>query len=879
VALRDLPPYVTQATLLTEDPDFLTAPRTFNTLGMFSQLWRNLLAGPSSPDATLTGRLVRNTIAPLSDNATTDDISREIVLVAEITRRYTPEKILEWHLNTNNYGSESFGIEAAAQTYFGKRPADLTLAEATLLAPIPLAPQYNPFDNETAARGRQTDLLRAMRAASQITADEFERAAAALTPLRSVNDQPKQIAPEFTFYARRQAETILNALGRNGSRLVAQGGLKITTALDLDLYYQSECALRTQLARLNGQTTSPNTLAGGLCQAAQLLPLSSTPLATGQPDIAALAVIDVGTGELRSLVGPATALAYQPGPTLYPFVYFTGFINTAFTPGSMVLDIPTQFPGAAEGLIYTPTNPDGRFRGPLNLREAMSAGLPTPAVQVARNQGLANVLRVAHRIGLNSLGEDGRYDLSLLERGGAVSVLDMTYAYAVFAALGDMRGVPVAAIGAGYRQRNPAAIRRIEDAAGQVLWQYDEQQIKQSQISVFPHNVGYLVNNILADQETRREVLGEANIVELARPSAVVYGLAGDRAASWTVGYTPQLVAGVYIGTGAQQPMPLDPFGVQGAAPVWRAAMQYAHDRDRQPVLNWERPPDVVQLPVCKRSGLLVSEICPARDEIFLEQAVPTQNDTFWQTVEINRQTGQRATANTPRELRAQSVFFIPPPDAAEWWKANNLPLPPTSYDTVSQPGVFNTLKITQPAAFAYIARLVEVRGTFDATKLKYFQLAYGQGPNPTEWIQIGQRQTRLGEGDSLGTWDTAGLSGLYNILLTVVREDNRIETHTVQVTVDNAPPTINLSAGEPGRAYRWPTETSIVLKAEVKDDYAIDRVEFYRSGQLLGRATQWPYTFTWTISQTGTESFSAVVLDAAGNAASGEVSVEIRRN
>ena len=152
-------------------------------------------------------------------------------------------------------------------------------------------------------------------------------------------------------------------------------------------------------------------------------------------------MIDALTGEIKTMIGAATKLDAQPGPTLYPFVYFTGFVSARSTPGSMVLDIPRQFPGASENLIYTPNNPDGRFRGPLNLRDAMSAWLLPPAAQVASESGLGRVLSFAHRIGLNSLGEDGRFDLSLLERGGAVSVLDMAYAYSVFASLGDMRGV------------------------------------------------------------------------------------------------------------------------------------------------------------------------------------------------------------------------------------------------------------------------------------------------------------------------------------------------------------------------------------------------------------------------------------------------------
>lgn len=873
--LSSLPPYVAQATLTAEDPDFLEASG-FGFVQTFGKLWRNIILGPLPPDATLTGRLVRNVIAPLPERVGVDDIGREIALVAEIHRRYTPQEILEWHLNTNYYGSDAYGIEAAARVYLGKSAAQLTLDEAALLAAIPLAPQYNPFDNETAARGRQLDLLRAMRSAEQINGDQFESAAATLTRLQAGVDASLRVAPEFAAYARRQAETILDDLGRDGARLVAQGGLRITTTLDLDLYYQAECALRTHLARLNGQAVSPLALDGQPCQSAAYLP--ETLPVESPPEAGALVILDVATGELKALVGAAAALAYAPGPTLQPFVYFEAFRSGLYTPATMVLDIPHTFPGAAEGLIYTPQNPDGRFRGPLNLRDAMSAGLLPPAAQVARSQGLDNILRIAHRIGLNSLGEDGRYDLSLLERGGQVSVLDMTYAYSVFAALGDMRGIPVEPIGRGFRQRSPVAVLKIEDAAGSLLWEYTPEMAELNRVGVFPPGIGYLINDVLADSTTRQRTLGEGNSVELNRPAAIVSGMAGDDTGSWAVGYTPQLTAGLHLERGDGAPMTLDDLGLLGAPTVWRAVMAYAHDRDALPPVEWPRPADIVEQAVCVRSGLLPSDACPLRNEIFLAQFVPAQTDTYWQTVQLNSQTGQRATASTPAELRSDTLFFIPPPEAADWWRANNMPLPPDEYDTVSRPELFSSVQILQPQPFAYVGGLVDIRGTLDPTDLQFYQLAYGQGPNPAEWIQIGERQTTFQRGASLGQWNTAGLSGLYNILLTVVRGDNTRESRSVPVTVDNTPPVVTLSAGEANRVYRWPVDTTVTLTADAQDDYAISRVEFYHQNQLLGADESWPYGFEWDITRTGIELFRAVVYDAVGNQASSEITVEIVR-
>ncbi|MBL8119592.1 MAG: transglycosylase domain-containing protein, partial [Anaerolineae bacterium] len=791
IALTDMPAYILRATLRAEDPDFLTLTPS-GTVTTFSQLWENSLFGPLAPNLNITGRLVRSVIAPLPEVPTVDDINREIAIVAELEKRYTPQQLLEWHLNTNYYGNSAYGIEAAAQTYLGKSALELTLDEAAMLAAIPLAPQYNPLDNETAARGRQRDLLRAMRTANDITAEEFDIAATTFTTIQVTANVPDQIAPEFIAYARRQAQEILNAQGRNGAQLVARGGLRIITTLDLELHYQAECALETQLARLAGRAISPDAANGSPCITAGYLPLSTAPLAGSAPDQGTLVLLDARTGEILTMIGSATRMNAQPGPTLYPFVYFTSFISAAENPASMVLDIPRQFPGAVQDLIYTPKNPDGIFRGPINLRNAMSSWLLAPAAQIASERGLNRILSLAHRIGLNSLGEDGRFDLSLLERGGQVSVLDMAYAYSVFAALGDMRGIRTEPIGQGYRQANPVAVQRIEDEDGNIIWEYNAAQIAQNQVGIFPHDVGYLINDVLADQVKRRQILGDSvSVLELPRRNAVVNGLAGDRSESWTVGYTPQLVTAVHLHRADGQALTLDPLGTQGAAIVWKAVMQYAHDRASLPADDWPRPEGVITLSICERSGLLPNGQCPTYNELFLSQPgfQPTITDSYWQSVVINSQSGQKATASTPSELRVSTLYFIPPQEAEEWWKANKLPLPPTQFDSVSRPELFNEVQILQPQPYAYVGGQVDIRGTMNTSDMSYFQLSYGQGQYPTSFFQIGPQQREFTPGASLGIWDTTGLSGLYSVLLTVVRQDGTADPANVQVIVDNTPP------------------------------------------------------------------------------------------
>jgi membrane carboxypeptidase/penicillin-binding protein PbpC len=418
---------------------------------------------------------------------------------------------------------------------------------------------------------------------------------------------------------------------------------------------------------------------------------------------------------------------------------------------------------------------------------------------------------------------------------------------------------------------------KIEDSAGTVLWQYDDAQIAASTVGVFDDFLAFPINNILADQETRWPILGQNNILDLPRPAAVVNGTTGDDRDAWTVGYTPHLVTAVHLGRADGQQMTVDAFGLQAAAPVWRAVMEYTHNRDGLPPTNWERPPSVVEVGVCERSGLLPNGACPVRNEIFIERTQPVQTDTYWRAYELNSDTRQLATANTPVGLRIDEVFFIPPAEALDWWQARNLPLPPTEYDTLSRPELFGSVQILQPGRFAYVGGVVDVRGSLDSN-MQFYTLSYGQGLNPTEWIQIGEQQTSFRQGSSLGTWDTTSLDGLYNLRLSVVLNDSSVDTDIVPITIDNAPPVITLNAGQPGQTFRFPGDTIIPLEAAVQDNLAIARIEFYHNGQLLGVDEEWPYGFDWDITRTGTELFTAVAFDAVGNQASGEITVEIGR-
>ena len=382
VTLAELPESLVTATLLMEDPDFLTRPVP-SPVTTALRLWQNLIGGPLPPEQTLTARLVRNLYAPPA--ALTRE--REIVLAAELERLHSREALLEWQLNTSHYGNEAWGIEAAARLYLGKAAAQLALDEIALLAAIPPAPALNPLQNEVAARIRQDEVLRDLQVAAAISADEAAAASATVTQLQARNSQGPRLAQDFSAYARRQARAILDAQDLDGERLLARGGLRILTTLDLALQERADCLLQLHLGQL-AAAQSPALP----CADAELL---APALAMAQPpQEAALVFFDLRNGELLAMHGDATSLRFPPGPLLQPFVYFEAF-RSGRTVADMLLDIPLELPGAIEGLIYTPANADGRYRGPLSLREAMSAGLLPPAVQLASELRLETILSPA----------------------------------------------------------------------------------------------------------------------------------------------------------------------------------------------------------------------------------------------------------------------------------------------------------------------------------------------------------------------------------------------------------------------------------------------------------------------------------------------------
>lgn len=874
--LPDIPLHFRNATIAIEDKTFYTNPG-YDAEGIARALWNNLTGGQIQGGSSITQQLVKNVlIDPVQRTEISYDRKlQELILAIQISRQYSKDQILEWYLNTNFYGNLANGVEAASQVYFGKPANELTLAESAMLAAIPQSPALNPIDNFDLAKERQQIVLDFMVEQGYISQQEAEIAFA--TPL---NIQPPEerfdlLAPHFSIEARHQLEEIVGPSG------MYEGGLTVYTTLDYDLFLQTECAARSHVARLSGQPSTTIIAAsdGSPCEAANYLP-PLAPIdqsADHHVNNAAVVVLNARTGEVLAMMGSldyhnaaidgnfnvATA-ERQPGSAFKPFTYLTAF-QQGYTPATMTLDVRTAF-DVGSNQPYTPENFDRQYHGPVSVRTALANSYNVPAVQVMQWVGIDDVIRTAHAMGINTLdrGVD-QYGLSLTLGGGEVNLYDLTYAYATFANLGEMRGRPIPQDERrpGFRTLNPTFILRIEDRDGQTIWEYGKLNTSDTN-SVVDAALAYLINDILADDEARQPSVGENSALLLSRPAAAKTGTTNDYRDNLAVGYTPQVVTGVWVGNTDNSPM-IEMPAIVGAAPVWKAVMEYAH-RDL-PVETWPRPPSIIEQTVCVPSGLLPTALCPATvQEIFVQGTEPQTYDDMYQVFRVNRETGLLATVYTPPELIEERRYQIFPAAAADWVSNQNIPQPPTGYDTIGAPTTLGPVAIAEPLPFSYVRGAVTIKGNASDPSFRLYRLAYGEGLNPTTWIQIGQDQfSPAYNNKELGIWDARNLDGLYSLRLTVVKGNNQIVESVIQVTVDNSPPTIQILTPTNDQNFTLADEF-VQLQPLVSENISMDRVEFYVDDQLIATSTIAPFNERWIIGESGTHFVQLRAFDTAGN-------------
>ena len=471
------------------------------------------------------------------------------------------------------------------------------------------------------------------------------------------------------------------------------------------------------------------------------------------------------------------------------------------------------------------------------------------------------MIRTAHAVGLNTLSRDlDYYGLSLTLGGGEVWLLDMVYAYSVFANGGVMMGQPAKIARPGHRELDPVSILRVEDTEGQVLEEYKQPEARNVVLAdgreLSPQEA-FLLTNVLSDNNARAAAFGSNSALRLSRPAAAKTGTTTDYRDVWTIGYTPQIVTGVWVGNNDNTPME----GVsssRGAGPIWHNVMEriynegYAERLLGEVMERFPAPSGMTRVEVCAVSGLLPTEHCPNRiNALFIEGTEPTEYCNVHRVERVNRETGKLATACTPPELVEDRVYEVYPPEAADWVREQGIPQPPTQRDEIygcSPEG--GEVVILDPTLGGHVKEIVPILGNARSGDFAFYRLEFGEGLNPSAWSQIGGDHYNQVDQNILEYWDVRGLQdGLYTLQLTVVDQSQSFRRATIYVTVDNTPPVAAVGYPWPGRVYEVEAADEWAnLAADVSDNVQIDRVEIYLDDELVDFTVVEPYAVKWVL-------------------------------
>jgi membrane peptidoglycan carboxypeptidase len=851
----DLPEYALEATIAIQDETFWVNSGYNQQEVVQAALSYLELQRPKEITTSISQQLVQSQLLPLGGGVRSPEKQslQRMILAAEVTQKYPKEKILEWHINSADYGNYAYGIDAAALVYFAKHASALTLPESAMLAAIPLNPSLNPVDAPKEAKERQAETLRAMVSMGAITQHEAELALA--QPLEIMHETIERPDHLHALIEYLQSE-VLEMFGDDALR---RSGLRIQTTVDYDLQLQSHCTLQTHAARLSGFEPSAILPAadGTGCLAAGFLPPVRPSDANLDHNIetGGFVVLDAENGEILALAGPITETR-STGTMFSPFVYLTAFAQ-GYSPGSMVLDIPHD--GELENGMSG--EQASLYNGPVRIRTALANGYEAASDRVQSLIGVDSIERAARSMGLLSATYNANAYRISSDLNWQASLLDLTTAFAVLANQGTMVGESSPQDNAARDSLRPSILSMIEDGVGRLAFDFESDHK-----AVLSAQLAYLMTDVLSDETARQSALGQSNALEIGRPAGAIASVGGGHD-FWSLGYTPSRVVGVWLGNlnGAE---PVGLHEMNSAAPVWHALIRYT--TKELPNTGWQIPPGVSRIDVCDPSGLLPTVYCPSVvTEVFLSGTEPITFDNLFQPYLVNKETSKLATLNTPIDLVEERIYLVPPPEAAEWVRMIGLERPPQEYDTLTDlerqdPDV----RITTPVPFSYLRDDIVVRGYASPTNFDYYRIQYGSGLNPTRWVQIGDDSDKQVRGGTLARWTTEGLNGLYTLQLVAVDLDGHISTHAIHVTVDNQPPEVEILLPKPDQVLSGTSTQEMVIEVEVTDNFGVERVEFYIDGIKVETVTTPPYSIRWRMRTVGEHEVYVQAIDLAGNAA-----------
>lgn len=590
VALDNIPDYLKKATVAVEDKDFYKH-NGFDPLTPFRIVKNVFYFGKVTGGSTLTQQLTR-TVLLTTERSITRKI-KELILSIQIDAKYSKDEILGMYLNEAPYGGASWGVEPASEQYFGKKVKELNLAECAILAGLPQLPSvYSPFSKTpTAYISRTSHVLDRMVEDSYISKELAKETMEQVKNYKFTSGNSTTKAPHFVFWIK----DLLTE--KYGESVVENGGLKITTTLDLELQDQVQTIVTEEIDK------------------AESLGISN----------GAALVLDPTTGQVLSMVGSrdyfstktdgnfnmVTQALRQPGSAIKPVTYLAG-LKKGMTAATMIMDAPVTFPGSGGQKDYNPQNYNGKFNGPMSLRNALGNSINVTAVKTLANVGVENMLKLANDMGLSTLAPTkenlARFGLSVTLGGGEVKMIDLASAYTAFA----NGGTSMKAVG----------ILKVEDKDGRVLEEYKAPDGKK----VMTPQESFIISNILSDNSARELTFGAVNGLQVSGYQvAVKTGTTNDKKDNWAIGWTPNLLSVVWVGNNNNTPMGKVASGVSGATPIWKRIMVYAlPKRDKE---DFPIPNKIVNLEVDALSGYLAHDGFTSKKEYFIDGTQSSVSD------------------------------------------------------------------------------------------------------------------------------------------------------------------------------------------------------------------------------------------------------------
>jgi len=645
VDIENISPWVEKTTLSLEDRDFYTHPgfdwkgltrvvltHGYNTIRKVIPIlpWKQTVGG-----STITQQLVKNTI--LSNERTVKRKVQELLLARNIEQKYSKKEILELYLNNIPYGGSTYGVQAAAEKFFGINASSLTAAQSAVLASLPQSPTYlSPYGNHIdQLMDRKDKALTAMYSLGLI--EELEYKDALKEELEFKPFIEKINHPHFVLYAKEKlTELLINKFGEEeGKFMVENGGLTVKTTLDTELQEIAELSVTEGINAISYYDVSNGALVAQDPKTGQILAMVGS--------------VDFFDHENDGQVNVALAQR-QPGSSIKPIIYLQSFLE-GYSPATVVYDVKTDF-----GYNYSPNNYDLEFVGPISFRESLAQSRNVPAVKALFLAGIQDSIDLARRMGITTWGADAadRCGLSLVLGGCEVRLLDMVQAYSVIDNL-------------GYKH-SQSVLLEVTNSEGEVLYKWEQPESEE----VLDSATAYQLVNVMSDREARTKTFG--NSLDISRNAAVKTGTTNAYLDAWTIGFTPQIVAGVWAGN--NQPSSMKHGGSFVAGPIWKRFMNEAFKLEKFiPAETWKEPDSIKRIEISTSSGKLPSEFTPEKkrkEEIFSSLNIPTETEpeTMYKTAEICDPSGLLATDYCPDYLRTTLVYTFHHsirPDLPSW--------------------------------------------------------------------------------------------------------------------------------------------------------------------------------------------------------------------